>query len=191
MTDPTGKRATMLKNLKNFLVLIAVVSAATAGGCTTATDKGMSAPVMPAPVAHADRIALFVPPNAIVNWDGEPGFDGAIAQIMLLRNTDKGLKSVLVSGEVDIMIYEGAKPDRLSDAIKPFFSWTFTAGELAQRVVGQYNALWGYALRMQWTAAPRSAKVWLIARYRPPSGSAIYSSPAEQLMPVEIPKAKK
>ena len=184
MTDPIGKRATILKN---FLVLTAVVSAAVSGGCTPEIDKGM-----PAPIPQADRIGLMVPPNAIVNWDGEPGFDGAIAQVMLFKHTaGGGLKSVLVSGEVDIMIYEGAKPDRLTDAIKPFFSWTFTAGDLAQRVVGQYNGLWGYALRLQWTVPPQSEKVWMIARYRPPSGRAIYSSPAEQSMPVEVPKPKK
>ena len=140
MTDPTSKRATMLKNL---LVLIAVVSAAVSGGCTTATDKGISETRRPAPEPHADRIGLMVPQKAIVNWDGEPGFDGAIAQVMLFKNTAGGPKSVLVSGEVDIMIYEGAKPDRFSDATKPFFSWTFKADELARRVVGQYSALWG------------------------------------------------
>ena len=183
MTDPTGKRATILKN---FLVLAAVVSAAAAGGCTLPTKKGM-----PAPIPHADRIGLFVPESAIANWDGEPGFDGVVAQVMLFRDSGGGLKSVLVSGEVDIMIYEGSKPDNLSDATKPFFSWTFNAEELAQRVVGQYGSLWGYALRLPWKLPPQSEKVWLIARYRPPSGRAIYSSPAEQPMPVEAPKPKK
>ena len=146
---------------------------------------------MPAPIPNADRIGLFVPESAIANWDGEPGFDGVIAQIMLFRDQGGGLKSVLVSGEVDIMIYEGAKPAKFSDATRPFFSWTFKGDELAQRVVGQYNALWGYALHLQWTIPPRTEKVWLIARYRSPSGDAIYSSPAEQIMPVEMPKPKK
>jgi len=146
---------------------------------------------MPAPIAHADRIGLFVPESAIVNWDGKPGLDGVIAQVMLFRNEGGGLKSVLVTGDVDIMIYEGAKPANLSDAIKPFLSWTFNARELSQRVVGQYGSLWGYALRLPWKLPPRSEKVWLIARYRPPSGRAIYSSPAEQPMPVEVPKPKK
>jgi len=183
VTDPTGKRVTILKSLP---LVIAVVSAVVSSGCTPPAKKGM-----PAPIPHADRIGLFVPPNAIANWDGEPGFDGVIAQVMLFSDTGGGLKSVLVSGEVDIMIYEGAKPDKLSDAIKPFFSWTFNAEELTERVVGQYGALWGYAMRLPWKLAPRSEKVWLIARYRPPSGRVIYSSPAEQPMPVEIPKAKK
>jgi len=183
VTDPTGKRVTILKN---FLLVIAVVSAAVSPGCTPATKKGM-----PGPVAQADRIGLFVPDNAIANWDGKPGFDGVVAQVMLFRDEGGGLKSVLVSGEVDVMIYEGSKPDRLSDAIKPFFSWTFTSRELAERVVGQYGALWGYALRLPWNVPPQTQNVWLIARYRPPSGNAIYSSPAEQPMPIEIPKAKK
>jgi hypothetical protein len=169
--------------LKNFLVVIAVVSAAVSNGCTPPTNKGV-----PAPVAHADRIGLFVPESAIVNWDGKPGFDGVIAQVMLFRDTGGGLKSVLVNGEVDIMIYEGDKPDKLSDATKPFLSWTFSAKELSELVVGQYGALWGYSLRLPWRIPPRTEKVWLIARYRPPSGQAIYSSPAEQPMPVEIPK---
>jgi len=181
--DPTGKRATTLKNV---LTVIAVVSAAVSPGCTPSAKKGM-----PAPVARADRIGLFVPESAIVNWDAKPGFDGLIAQVMLFRDSGAGLKSVLVSGEVDVMIYEGDRPDKPSEATKPFFSWTFNAEELAQRVVGQYGALWGYALRLQWEIPPRSEKVWLIARYRPPSGNAIYSSPAEQSMPVETPKTMK
>ncbi|MBC8373240.1 MAG: hypothetical protein ISS69_07840 [Phycisphaerae bacterium] len=188
MTDLTGKRATMLKNL---LVGIAVVSAAVSGGCATVTNTGPSAARRPAPEPHADRIGLMVPQKAIVNWDGEPGFDGAIAQVMLFKNTAGGPKSILVSGEVDVMMYEGAKPDDYSNVTKPFFSWTFTPAELAQRVVGQYGALWGYALVLEWTVPPKSEKVWMIARYRPPSGSAIYSSPAEQVMPVEMPGAKK
>jgi hypothetical protein len=174
VTDPTGKRVTILKSL---LLVIAVVSAVVSSGCTPPAKKGM-----PAPISHADRIGLFVPPNAIANWDGEPGFDGVIAQVMLFRHKGGGL---------DVMIYEGAKPDNLSDAIKPFFSWTFNAEELSQRAVGQYGSLWGYALRLPWKLPPRSEKVWLIARYRPPSGRAIYSSPAEQPMPVEVPKPKK
>ena len=155
------------------------------------TGKGISEARRPAPEPHADRIGLMVPQKAIVNWDGEPGFDGAIAQVMLFKNINGGKKSVLVTGEVDVMMYEGAKPDDYSNVTKPFFSWTFTGTELAQRVVGQYGALWGYALVLEWTVPPKSEKVWMIARYRPPSGSAIYSSPAEQVVPVEMPGAKK
>ena len=188
MIDPTAKLATVLKN---FLVVLAVVSAAVSGGCTTVTNKGISETPRPAPEPHANRIGLMVPQKAIVNWDGEPGFDGAVAQVMLFKNTAGGPKSVLVSGEVDVMMYEGEKPEDFSNVTKPFFSWTFTSKELAQRVVGQYGALWGYALVLKWTVPPKSEKVWMIARYRPPSGRAIYSSPAEQIMPVEIPKAKK
>jgi len=182
VTDPTGKLATILKT---FLVLSAVVLAAVLGGCAPVTVKGA-----PAPEAHADRIGLMVPQKAIVNWDGEPGFDGAIAQVMLFKTTDGGPKSILVTGEVDIIMYEGAKPDDFSNLTKPFFSWTFTSRELARRVVGQYGALWGYALVLEWTVPPESEKVWMIARYRPPSGRAIYSSPAEQVMPVELPEPK-
>ncbi len=177
--------------LKNFLVLIAVASAAVSGGCTTVTGEGPSAAPRPAPEPNADRIGLMVPQKAIVNWDGEPGFDGAIAQVMLFKNTPGGQKSILVSGEVDVMMYEGEKPDDYSNVTKPFFTWTFTPAELAQRVVGQYGALWGYALVLEWTIPPKSEKVWMIACYRPPSGRAIYSSPAEQVMPVETSGAKK
>ena len=178
MTDPTGKLET---HLKAFLVLVAVVSAAVQGGCTSGTDRKN----LPEPVSHADRIALLVPENAIHNWDGAPGLDGVMAQIMLFKNETKGPKSVLVNGEVDLMLFEGAKPDNADNIPKPFFSQTFTAGELARSVVGQYNTLWGYSLRLQWLTAPKTKNVWLIARYRPPTGRPIYSSPAEQRMPAK------
>ena len=182
MTDTIGKRGTISKG---FGVLVAVISAAVQGGCTTEINNGM-----PAPVQHADRIALLVPENAIVNWDGKPGFDSVMAQIMLFEKTAKGPKSVLVSGEVDLMLFEGPKPDNVNDITKPFFSQTFTARELAQRVVGQYDTLWGYSLRLQWLTAPKTKTVWLIARYRPPTGKPLYSSPAEQRMPAKSPKPK-
>jgi hypothetical protein len=181
VTDPNSKRE---PHLKAFLVLVAVVAAAVQGGCTNGTVHKN----LPAPIPNVDRMALFVPENAITNLDGVKGPDGLIAQVMLFRNSGSGLKSVLVSGEVDVLIYEGAKPEKFVDGTEPFFSWTFTAKELAQRVVGQYNALWGYSLRLQWPSAPKSARVWLIARYRPPAGRAIYSSPAEQRMPAKSPK---
>jgi hypothetical protein len=182
VTDPSGKRATVLKSV---LVLIAAVSAACSAGCTTVTGKGL-----PAAVARADRIGLFVPEHAIADWDGKPGFDGIIAQIMLYRNEDGGLKSVLVSGEVDVMFFEGPAPDNLNDAAKPFFTRTFTSEELARRVTKQYSTLWGYALRMGWESPPQTENIWLIARYRPPAGPAIYSSPAEQTMPADPPKPR-
>jgi hypothetical protein len=177
VTDPTGKRRT---NLKAFLVLVAVTAAALQGGCETVTDNKL-----PAPTPNVDRMALLVPENAIANLDGVKGPDGLIAQIMLFRNSGSGLKSVLVSGEVDVLLYEGAKPEKFVNGTEPFFTWTFTAKELAQRIVGQYNTLWGYSLRLQWSTAPKSTKVWLIARYRPPAGRPIYSSPAEQRVPTE------
>lgn len=177
MTDPTGKRVTVLRS---FLVLTTVVSAGVLGGCEPQTIDNR-----PAPISQADRIALLVPENAIVNLDGEPGADGLIAQVMLLKDQGKGPKSVLVNGEVDILIYEGPKPNKISADTKPFFSWTFTSKQLAERVIRQYSTLWGYALRLRWDKAPQSSKVWLIARYRPPSGQAIFSSPAEQLVPAD------
>ena len=181
MSNPAARDAVVLKN---SLVLIVLTAASLAGGCT-----GGSGDKMPDPVANVDRIALFVPQKAIVNWDKDPELDGVVAQIMLFKDHGKGLKTVLVTGEVDLMLYEGAKPDKFSDAPEPFVSRTFTARELSRRVVGQYDALRGYAVRLEWPAAPKTTHVWLIARYRRPGGGEIYSSPAEQRMPAP-PKRK-
>ena len=180
MTDPSGKRATILKR---SLAVIAVVFAAMSPGCTPPANKGM-----PAPIPHADRVGLSVPGNGIVNLDGEPGYYGVTAHVVLYKNIPAGLKSILVNGELDIIIY-GGSTDKFSDATEPLFSWTLTGGELALLAVRQYG-IWGYGLQLKWKTPPRPGRVWIIARYRPPSGNAIYSSPAEQLMPVEAPKPR-
>ena len=167
------------------LVLVVAVVAAL-GGCD-ATANSTPAPNrikgMPAPVDSADRIALLVPQVAVVNFDDQPGPDGVVAQVMRFKDYGKGPKSVLVTGEVDLMVFEGSKPKNINDAPKPFFSQTFTPAELSRCIVGQYNTLWGYSLRARWPAAPRTKNIWMLARYRPPSGSAVFSSPAEQRMP--------
>ncbi|MBT3200891.1 MAG: hypothetical protein HN350_13360 [Phycisphaerales bacterium] len=166
--------------LKNALLLLIAISAMGASGCTQKTINGKR---LPDTVDQIDKIALLVPQNAIINWDGKPGLDGVIAQVMLFQNQEKGPKSVLVSGEIDLMLFEGRKPKTLNNAPKPFCTKTFTSSELATKIVGQYSSLWSYSLRLPWPKIPATKDVWMIARYRPKSGRAVYSSPAEQRVP--------
>jgi len=182
VTNLTGKSRTIPKLL---LAIVAAAAAITHSGC--APETTITKPSLPKPVAIVDRVALLMPESAVVNMDGKPGYDGVVAQIMLFQKSDRGIKSVLGSGDVDVLIFEGRRPNRLDDAPAPFFTWTFTSDELARHIVGQYNALWGYSLQLQWDTAPRASRMWLVARYRPTSGPAVYSSPAEQRMPVKAP----
>ena len=181
-----------MTNVSRIVVILAAAASLSLGGCEPPKPKPINTPPattarnnMPTPIANADRIALMVPQRAVVNLDKRPGVDGIVAQIMLLKNFDKGPKTVLVTGQVELMVFEGSIPKDVRDAPKPFFSRTFTGKELAQRVVGQYNTLWGYSLKAKWPTPPKSANIWIMAQYRSPDGSAIYSSPAEQRMPVK------
>lgn len=166
--------------LKNTLLLLVAVSAIGASGCTQKTIKGKR---LPDSVDQIDKVALLVPQNAIINWDKKPGLDGVIAQVMLFQNQGKGPKSVLVSGEIDLMLFEGSMPKTLSSIPEPFCTQTFTSAELSARIVGQYSSLWSYSLRLPWPKIPGTKNVWMIARYRPQSGRAVYSSAAEQRIP--------
>jgi len=177
----------IVKPVRVFLLLVAA-SAALLTGCEPpkGPDGKPAAPALkgvPKPIDYVDRIALLVPQRAVVNLDNQPGPDGVIAQIMLLKDFGKGPKTVLGTGEIDLLVFEGSQPDNLNNAPKPFFVKTFTAAELAKRVVGQYNTLWGYALQAKWTTPPKSSNIWMLARYRASSGPALFSSPAEQRMP--------
>ncbi len=180
-----------MTNVSRIVVILAATAALSLGGCeakkpnTSNNPRAAALKNLPAPIENADRIALLVPQQAVVNLDKQPGVDGVVAQVMLLRDFGKGPKTVLVTGEVDLMVFEGSIPKNINNAPKPFLARTFTARELAGRVVGQYNTLWGYSLQAKWTSRPRSANIWIMARYRPPEGSAIYSSPAEQRMPAK------
>jgi len=170
------------------IALLAAALAAMLTGCAPTVKPEPAAPTrkikkLPPPIDQVDRIALLAPHNAVVNLDSRPGPDGIVAQVMLVKDFGQGPKTVLVSGKVDLMVFEGSIPKNLSEAPKPFFSRTFTAEELAQRVVGQYGVLLSYALQAEWASAPQSKSIWILARYRPQSGEALFSSPAEQRMP--------
>jgi len=189
VTSSSGKYYTILPTRCGLIGLL--LAASLCYGCQTGTKDGL-----PAPVAHADRIGLYVPEQAVVNWDDKPGLDGVRAQVMLFRHGPGGkLKSVLVTGEVDLILYEGPQPVSLDRAGTPFRSWTFNAEELARLAIGQYG-LAGYSMRLAWGRdVPRADKIWMVARYRPPMGQAIYSSSAQCDMPLEpkrpLPPAKR
>jgi len=178
-----------MTNVSRIALLLVTAAALSLGGCeppkpkTSKNPRAATLNNVPTPIAEADRIALLVPQRAVVNLDKRPGVDGIVAQVMLLKDFGKGPKTVLVTGQVELMVFEGSIPKDVRDAPKPFFSRTFTGKELARRVVGQYNTLWGYSLQAKWTKPPKSANIWIMAQYRSPEGAAIYSSPAEQRMP--------
>jgi len=198
VTSFSGKYYTILPPRRRLIGLLMAVSLF--GGCQPGMKNGP-----PEPVAHADRIGLYVPDAAVVNWDGQPGFDGILAQVMLFRDEPGGkLKSILVTGEIDMILYEGSQPASLDLAGKPFRVWTFTRAELARMKIGQYGVLWGYSMRLAWgrrvpkpipevdpETEKETEKIWLRARYRSPMGKVIYSSPIERPMPLEEEEEEK
>jgi len=180
------KYDTISRSCRKLVGLVLAVSFL--AGCQPTIKDGSPKPVgLPKPVAHADRIGLYVPEAAVANWDDRPGPDGVRAQVILYRDEPGGkFKSVLVTGKIDLMLYEGAQPANLSGAGTPFRSWTFNKSELARLTIGQYGVLWGYSMLLEWgREVPKSEKIWMIARYRSPTGQAIYSSPVERPMPTE------
>ena len=152
-------------------------------GCPPPEMTRPQAPVPPKPVERVDHMELQLPDGAATNWDSDPEPDGLRAMVRLYQTSrDKGVRAVLVSGQIDFLLFEGSRPKRPTGASSPFFTWTFTPDQLPAYVTRQYG-LWCYAMQLAWgEKAPKAKQIWLVARYRAPGGPPIYSSPIERSM---------
>ncbi len=132
-----------------------------------------------APAGHVDRVQLFVLPTAI-NMDAVPGPGGISITIYFFRLSQapdgKVLnKTVAVSGDVDVMMFDGQL--RASDMAnaKPRHVWHFAPGEIGPYL--SHSALgYHYAMSLPWGKdEPQATMVTAIVRYSPPNEQPMYS----------------
>jgi len=160
-----------------------VIASALLSGCPPARKPRSGVPVPPKPVDRVIHVELQLPDSAAINWDTDPEPDGLRVMVRLYQaSRQHGVRAVLVSGAIDFLLFEGSPPKRPADAGKPFFTWTFTRDQLPAYMARRYG-LWCYAMQLDWgKRTPRAKQIWLVARYRAPEGSPIYSSPIERSM---------
>ena len=149
-----------------------IIAAAALAGCD-AGPKQVS-PTPPAAVNGAD--ALHVQCSyAPVDWDGRPGSDGLVVQVLLFRQRRD--LPVLVRGTIAFRLFQGViRAGQIGD-VKPAWSWQFQGRQLracqTRTVWG-----WGYTLRLGWgQAAPATSSVTLLAEYVPEKGPTLRSDP--------------
>jgi hypothetical protein len=122
-----------------------------------------------------DAVHVFGLPVTI-NMDTRPGADGFAVRAFVTKNG--GAKGVTINnGTIEILMFDGAvKLDEITTK-EPKQSWKFTAKQLAamreQTSLG--NA---YRFTLRWTDPPTHGHVTVLARYLPPRGEPIYSSPS-------------
>jgi hypothetical protein len=153
--------------------LLAGAAIGIAAGCGPAR-KGVSL-TPPKPVDRVDAIDLWAVPPAAINWDDVPGPDGIQVSVYLYR-ADRA-EPVLIKGKIEFVMYENRRPREGLAAAKPLRTWEYTEQELATHEM-RGPAGWGYGTQLAWGKdVPTSPVITLIARYVPPLGPPLVSSP--------------
>ena len=111
-----------------------------------------------------------------LNLDGLPGPD-TVAVKIYAGNLREAKPVPITSGSLELMLFDGLLKKSTS-APAPLHTWTFPARQL-KRYEFKASIGTGYELTASWTTnKPRAAKITLISRYLPDSGTPIYSSPS-------------
>lgn len=154
------------------LISAALIAAAALAGCDAGTKQ--VSPTPPAAVDGADALHVQCS-HAPANWDGKPGPDGLVVQVLLFRQ-GRDLP-VLVRGTIGFRLFQGVvRAAQISD-VKPAWSWEFQGPQLqasqARTVWG-----WGYTMRLGWgQALPATSSVTLLGEYVPEKGTTLRSDP--------------
>lgn len=146
------------------LRLLSLLAALVVAGCATTGGKG-----------DVDELHLFGMPVTL-NMDSKPGADGVAVRIFATKGgSAKG--SAISSGAIEMLMFDGvmAGPEALTAPPKQV--WKYTARDLKpfreEKSLGT-----AYQLALRWNEPPKRGHVTVIARYLPPKGEPVYSSPS-------------
>jgi hypothetical protein len=124
---------------------------------------------------RVDEVHLFGLPVTL-NFDAKPGPDGFAVRIFVTKGGGaKG--STIQSGNLEVMMFDGVVGVDEIVTKEPNQTWKFTAGQLAplreQTSLGN-----GYRFALRWENPPTRGHITVVARYVPPKGNPVYSSPS-------------
>jgi hypothetical protein len=124
---------------------------------------------------RVDEVHLFGLPVTL-NLDGKPGADGFAVRVFLTKGGGaKG--STIQSGNLEVLMFDGVVGSDEIAAKEPKQIWKFTPRQLAplreQTSLGN-----GYRFALRWDQPPTHGYITVVARYVPPKGGPVYSSPS-------------
>ncbi len=128
-----------------------------------------------------DEISVFAEPHTAVNLDDDPEPDGIQMQVAFFQRPDR---SVAVSGDVEVLLFNGLVQDRDVRRAKPMIVWS--GKDLNGRVFRRYGILM-HQLQLSWgDNVPDGGEhnsVTAVVRYTPPGGEPIWSRTATFNLP--------
>ncbi len=121
------------------------------------------------------EIHLFGVPVAL-NLDSKPGPDG-IGVRVFMTPAGRARGTEMHEGRLDVLMFDGVVTETDFTRTPPLKVWSFTAQQLAP-VVGSSALGIGYQLALNWgQSRPHVTSVTVVARYHPPSGPDLFSTP--------------
>jgi hypothetical protein len=158
--DQRGHRA------PSFMVIIYLWVLFSLTGCGTTAFS---------PKGTIDQLHLLVTSVAL-NMDGKPGADGVGVRVYASHRGSSEATPIM-SGSLEILMFDGQVPFDELPKHQPLRSWTYPAAELKPHL--QKTAIGSsYAFAAVWgNEKPKGDRVTVVARYRPETGSLVYSAP--------------
>ena len=112
-----------------------------------------------------------------VNLDARPGADGFAIKIYA-GGRGNPRPTAITKGTLEILMYDGVLMAPRPEEVPPLHRWTFTANYLDAHQFRTAIGI-GYAFTLAWeTNRPMQNRITVLARYVPPEGSPVYSSPS-------------
>jgi hypothetical protein len=122
-----------------------------------------------------DEVHLFGLPVTL-NFDAKPGPDGFAVRVFVTKGGGaKG--STIESGNLEVMMFDGVIGADEIATKEPNQTWKFTARQLAS-LREQTSLGNGYRFALRWENPPTHGHITVVARYVPPKGEPVYSSPS-------------
>ena len=172
--------------------LLAAGIAGLAAGCVepdsgAGTGRQPSRFAAPSNSSRVDEINLVTMPVP-VNLESLPGIDGVVVKIYAV-NYKYPHTQPIGAGALEVFLYDGLVRGAADETNSPLHRWEFPAAELPGYAITTTVGT-GYSFRLGWGKDhPRGERITLVARYHPPQGPLVLSSPSYLALPAAAPPA--